>query len=188
MGRAAGPRNGGSGGSSPSCHYSKPVRLVVSSIRVLVVGLALGIAAVVLRGTPTLESSGLCGAEEEGEAGDQGPRFTWITQDDAARLVQASDVIFADARPRAIFEQGHVAGALSFPEGEARSGAELALLRSARTVVAYCDTSEGCNASTALASELVRAGVSDVRVLEGGMPAWLENDLPAEAGTCRLCP
>jgi rhodanese-related sulfurtransferase len=164
------------------------VQLVVSSIRVLVVGLALGIAGVVLRGTPALEApEGLCTGEGDDAASDA-PHFTWITQTEASELVRSHDVIFTDARPREIFEQGHVAGAVSLPSGEPRSADELAMLRGARVVVVYCDTGEGCNASTELASELVREHVPSVRVLEGGMPAWLENGHPAEAGTCRLCP
>lgn len=55
-------------------------------------------------------------------------------------------------------------------------------LRGSRIVIAYCDTTSGCARSTRLAGLLASAGLRDVRVLEGGMPAWIESGYPAEAG------
>ena len=98
-------------------------------------------------------------------------------------------MLFVDARPRDIFQTGHITGSLNVPIDRGTiSNAVLDMLRPIRTVVAYCDTSGGCASSTRLAGLLAAAGLPDVRVLEGGMPAWLANGYPAEAGTCRLCP
>lgn len=64
---------------------------------------------------------------------------------------------------------------------------QLARLAGARTVIAYCDTLGSCSASRRLAGLLSVAGLTDVRVLEGGMPAWMDAKFPAQAGSCENC-
>lgn len=117
------------------------------------------------------------------------PVIRWISQSEARTLLDQPKVIFVDARSLDEFHTGHVAGAISAPvvDGTLRDDV-VTFVRDARTVVAYCDTHDGCARSSRLAGLLVTAGVGDVRVLEGGMPAWLANGYPAEAGTCRHCP
>ena len=155
----------------------------------LLVGLALGVGAGVLRGFPSVAEAG---GEIEGACLPplaDAPVVSWIAPADAMELVGQPDAVFVDARPEEVFIRGHVAGALHVPmEHGTVADDVVGLLRSARTIVAYDDTAEECARSTRLAGVLVAAGLSGVRVLEGGMPAWLEAGYPAEAGTCRLCP
>lgn len=122
-------------------------------------------------------------APEPGE-----PAVRWISQAAAQALVGDPTVAFVDCRTRAQFEQGHVAGSLHVPVVPAGPTAQaLDALRAATTVVTYCDAGGTCERSAKMATLLSRAGLRDVRVLEGGMPAWLASGLPAESGTCRLC-
>ncbi len=164
------------------------MRVLGQAGRVLVVGVTLGVGVGVLRGFPSIAEAG----PEEGFCAPPvaaAPRVLWIGPAAAHALSGRQDVAFVDARPREEFVAGHVSGALSAPMVDGTVPAELvALLRGSRTVIVYDDTVEDCARSTRLAELLAQDGFSDVRVLEGGMPAWLEAGYAAEAGTCRLCP
>lgn len=117
------------------------------------------------------------------------PVIRWVSQAEARTWLDEPRVIFVDARSGEEFQAGHVAGAISAPvvDGTLREDV-LTFVREARTVVAYCDTHDDCARSSRLAGLLAAAGIGDVRILEGGMPGWLANGYPAEAGTCRHCP
>ncbi|MCS6856469.1 MAG: rhodanese-like domain-containing protein [Sandaracinaceae bacterium] len=107
----------------------------------------------------------------------------WIEPEEAMRLLERGDVLFVDARSEALYERGHVPGALpACPEDEALSEEVLNQARAASAVITYCDAERECEASRHLAERLVKEGVRNVRVLRGGMPAWLERELPAESG------
>jgi len=165
------------------------VKAVAQAIRVLIVGAALGVSVAVVRGVPATPTDGPAATTCSAPVPEH-PTIRWITQEDARALVNDATVTFVDARPREQFQGGHVAGSLSVPfdHGGGVPANIVEMLRGARTVVAYCDTSSGCAASSRLAGMLSVAGLADVRVLEGGMPAWLDHGYPAEAGSCRLCP
>lgn len=165
------------------------MKAVSQAIRVLIVGASLGVGVAVVRGVPAAPSDGPAATTCSAPVPEH-PTIQWITQEDARALVDDATVTFVDARPREQFQGGHVAGSLSVPfdHGGAVPPSIVEVLRGARTVIAYCDTSGGCAASSRLAGMLSVAGLHDVRVLEGGMPAWMEHGFPAEAGTCRLCP
>jgi rhodanese-related sulfurtransferase len=164
-------------------------RPLVEAARVLVVGACLGAILAVLRGVPDLEAlrgdqAATCAAPVESQ-----PDVRWIEQDEALAMLDDAGVAFVDARPRDAYEAGHVAGALDVPmETGVIDERSIALVRGSRTVITYCDTTGECAASTRLAGLLAEAGLRDVRVLRGGMPAWLANGYPAEAGPCRVCP
>jgi rhodanese-related sulfurtransferase len=146
-----------------------------------------------IRGLPRVAANkpaeaGTCRAPEPPSADD---RVHWISQEQAKTLVGVPGVAFVDCRPRTQFEAGHVSGALHL---EPPAGPEALLtpqrlepLAHAQTVITYCDAQSQCERSVQLARVLSRAGVRDVRVLEAGMPAWLERGYPAESGTCQQC-
>jgi rhodanese-related sulfurtransferase len=164
--------------------------LLTQTVRVLAVGLALGGAHGVARGWPTAPPPAPESASCGGPVAAQ-PTVRWITGADARELVGDPAVAFVDARSTEDYLRGHITGALLAPLGETGgvvAPALLPVLRGARTVVTYCDTADGCGLSTRLAGLLAEAGLPDVRVLEGGFPAWLDHDYPAEAGPCRGCP
>ncbi len=148
----------------------------------------LGMARGMVMGLPTAEPPkeqvGVCESPVPSE-----PTIQWITQEQARQQFDAKSVIFVDARPQDVFQAGHVAGALSAPIDHGTvENAMLALLKQGTMVIAYCDTDQSCARSSRLAALLSTSGLHDVRVLEGGMPAWLSHGYPAEAGVCRHCP
>lgn len=155
---------------------------------VLLIGALLGLAIGIVRGFPEPPPPPPDATSCVSPIPDR-PAIRWVTQLEASRLVSQEGVIFVDARPNDVFVTGHVLGALSVPlDAGTVPAATVALLRGYRTVIAYDDTENGCARSTRLAGLLATEGLSDVRVLQGGMPEWNENGFPAEAGTCRLCP
>jgi rhodanese-related sulfurtransferase len=162
-------------------------RVLLEALQVTAAGLLLGGAAIVTRGLPAprpSEDTATCSAPDPAT-----PTIRWMPRTEAHALIEDPSVVFVDARERAAFESGHVEGALSLAfDGATVPEPMLAMLRGARLVVTYCDTAGGCATSTRLARALVDAGLTDVRVLEGGMPGWLESGYAAEAGPCRSCP
>jgi rhodanese-related sulfurtransferase len=112
----------------------------------------------------------------------------WISLEDAHALFGGPGVLFVDCRPRGEFDQGHVASAVSLPSDRTIGDGMLALLAPAQIVIAYCNAAGGCASSLRLAARLRELGISDVRILMGGLPAWIERGYPAESGPCRVCP
>lgn len=158
------------------------------ALLVAAVGLLLGVAHGIVRGWPWLApvvDTGTCHAPVP-----DAPTIAWLSQTEARILVDDHAVMFVDARSAAVYAEGHISNAISLPYSarETPHPNFVTLLRGARTVVVYCDTTSSCSQSTDLAAQLSHAGLTDVRVLEGGFPAWMDHSFPAEAGACRMCP
>jgi rhodanese-related sulfurtransferase len=144
-----------------------------------------------LRGVPRLpppaaaSEAAACRAPAE----DDGREVHWISQAEARTLVGNPNVAFVDCRARERFEAGHVSGSVHLELQRGQVPAPLLDgLGSASTVIAYCDADGGqCQRSLEMASLLRAAGLPDVRVLEGGLPAWLDRGYPAESGACQAC-
>jgi rhodanese-related sulfurtransferase len=126
-----------------------------------------------------------CRAPAHGFDLDQDVR--WVAQTEAENLASKPGVVFVDCRPRSEFEAGHVSGAIHLDPQRDQDSALPAALSGAGTVVTYCDANRQCERSLAMAKKLRAAGLSDVRVLEGGLPGWLQHGFPAESGTCEQC-
>ena len=102
----------------------------------------------------------------------------------AREYLEEGQVLFVDARELERYQQGHVPGALSLPaedleqylQGRSRETL-LATLSLKPMVLVYCDGPE-CQASGRLAAALVQAGVSQVRVMSAGWPAWEQAGNP----------
>ena len=158
-------------------------QIAIESLRVLAIGAALGLGHGLVRGWPELPppraEATSCGGPVAAE-----PSVAWIRCDEARALADDAAVAFVDARSAEEFLAGHVTRAVSAPIEDTGvvGDSVVASLRGARLVIAYCDTTGSCARSTRLAGLLARAGLPDVRVLEGGMPAWLDSGYPAEAG------
>lgn len=168
---------------------SRAREALIEAIRIAIVGACVAVSLGVLRGVPSIESLRADDPATCGSPVARNPEIAWIDQGDARDLVTDVEVTFVDARPRAVYEAGHVAGAINVPiDTGAIDDRATQLVRGARVVITYCDTGGDCAASKRLAGLLAEAGLSDVRVLRGGMPEWLANDYPSESGPCRMCP
>lgn len=156
----------------------------VAILGTLVLGLTRGVPRVA---PPKVENGvAACHAPEPALPGETAVQF--IGTDQARSMAGTPGVMFVDCRPVAQYEDGHVTGAIHAPlPASAVPRALLDSLTGATTVITYCDAATQCARSLKMARLLVDAGLHDVRVLEGGMPAWLEHGFPAESGTCAQC-
>ncbi len=110
-----------------------------------------------------------------------------IAVEEAKGLCDGCRAAFVDARGAAEFAAGHVTGALHLPPagppGEAQA---LAALAAAPLVVVY-DGDYRCALADEVAARLRRAGLREVRVLEGAWPAWVAAGGSGESGACGAC-
>jgi rhodanese-related sulfurtransferase len=110
-------------------------------------------------------------ATEPSPGDDELLRVTWS---ETQPRVAAGEWLLVDARDEAQFATRHITGAISLP---AHAYAELLQFFTEdhgkeKTVVVYCDSEHG-DAADQLAARLQdEAGLADVRVLDGGFPAW----------------
>ncbi len=123
-----------------------------------------------------------------GAAASSAPwRAPRISVEEAKGLCTACLAGFVDARGAHEFAHGHVANAVHLPPaGHPDEAAVVAQLRGYPLVVVY-DGEYSCAVADDVASRLRRAGLTDVRVLEGAWPAWTAAQGPAAAGICGVC-
>ena len=97
----------------------------------------------------------------------------------ALRLLLEKGAVPIDARSRDLFRRGHLPGARSFPLGKADRwmAAFHREFPPATPLVVYC-SGGGCPDAFDLAARLLKEGYRDVRVFEGGFPAWRDAGLP----------
>ena len=106
---------------------------------------------------------------------------------EATRRCAACTAGFVDARTAAEFAQGHVTGAVHLPpSGHPDEATAVAALRAFPLVVVY-DGGYACALAEDVARRLERAGLPDVRVLDGGWRGWLAAGGPGESGACSAC-
>jgi len=160
--------------------------LLVRAAALVIGSSAAGLGANALRpsGVPLLafEPPTACSAAPVDEA-----PVLELTAREASLLCGRAHVIFADTRPSARVEEGHVADAVYLPCDATESGAEAAIARlgHARTVIVYGDSSDD---GRAVAETLRRRGLhADLRVLRGGFAAWEREGLACASGPCVDC-
>jgi rhodanese-related sulfurtransferase len=104
--------------------------------------------------------------------------------DDAERLSKDPSVLFADARSKAEYDQGHIPGAIPLPVGEFDTYFKKyeSKIKAARKIVTYCH-GVGCKLSDKCAQKLHDDHkMSNVASFFGGWPQWQEHKLPVEVG------
>jgi rhodanese-related sulfurtransferase len=111
--------------------------------------------------------------------------FVEISGDDVARLF-ARGVLILDARRTKDYEQGHIAGAHSFPVWESDIDARVTALvgegrDGAIPVVLYCSGGD-CEDSHMLAQKLFGAGFNNLLVYRDGWPDWQKRGGKSAAG------
>ena len=159
------------------------------AVRLLAVALLGTVAIALVRGVPTPtppETTAAVACQAPGDAATDD--ILYISQERARELAQKPGVAFVDCRSEDEFVAGHVSGSLHVEPAVAAPPEPLvAALAGASTVITYCDAAQQCERSLRIASMLRKAGVHDVRVLEGGLPAWIAHGYPAESGACVQC-
>jgi len=127
--------------------------------------------------------AGSC-SQQGGPAEAPAPR---IAVDEAKALCDGCRAAFVDARGPAAFAAGHVTGAVHLPPAASGSDeAAVTTLRAFPLVVVY-DGDYSCALADEVAARLRRAGVAQVRVLEGAWPAWVAGGGSGTSGECPVC-
>ena len=104
-----------------------------------------------------------------------------IVKAEQAKVLHERGALFLDARPRDFWRMNRIPGALALPEDDfdrAYPEAE-PLMRRAKAIVVYC-SGYGCEASHVVARRLREKGF-DAAILDEGLPAWQEANLPVDA-------
>lgn len=111
------------------------------------------------------------------EAGFSFETDCWDTHD---ALQQADPgFVLIDARSPALYERGHVPGAVNIPHGKI-IGSRLAGYPATTLFVVYC-AGPHCNGAARAAVRLARLG-RPVKLMAGGVTGWLDEGFELEAG------
>lgn len=94
-------------------------------------------------------------------------------------LINRDGALVVDLSPAADFEKGHIAGSRNVPL--AKFGPEHKLLASAKASPVVLVCRQGATAA-AQAAKLRKAGFQQVHVLDGGIAAWRQAELPLVKG------
>ncbi len=95
----------------------------------------------------------------------------------AVQLLNRKDAVMIDVREPAEFGAGHAPGAKNIPLAQlGKRAGELEKLKN-RPAVVVCQSGGRSHAAIAV---LKKAGFAEVVVLNGGMGAWLQANLPVE--------
>ena len=99
----------------------------------------------------------------------------------AKKIYDSGNALFVDARSRNNFDDGHIAGAVSFPVGQFDNLIDAFLDQHPinQPIVTYC-SGRTCEDSHNLARLLKDFGFSDVKVFIDGFPGWEAEGYPIE--------
>ena len=94
---------------------------------------------------------------------------------------KGTEVTIIDTQPRAIYELGHIKGAISLPWKSQITLEDVWSLRGDILIVTYCDCGPGESDSADLAFQLIKMGFDDVKILKDpSVRGWKEAGYPME--------
>jgi rhodanese-related sulfurtransferase len=100
--------------------------------------------------------------------------FAALSAMQAVRLMNQGALVI-DLRTKQLFDAGHIVDARNVPVAELESQADALKKWRERNVITYCDTgAEGASA----ARSLTKLGFTKVFNLQGGLNAWVKDNLP----------
>jgi rhodanese-related sulfurtransferase len=104
--------------------------------------------------------------------------FAALSSMQAVRLMNQGALVL-DLRRKESFEAGHIADARNVPAAELAGSADALKKWRERAVITYCDS--GVSGATA-ARTLTKLGFTKVFNLDGGLNAWIKDNLPLARG------
>lgn len=100
--------------------------------------------------------------------------FAAVSTMTAVRLMNQGALVL-DLRTKEAYDKGHIGEARSVPAGSLAAQTESLKRWRDKTVITYCDT--GRDGAIA-ARSLIKSGFSKVFNLEGGLAAWIKDNMP----------
>jgi len=149
--------------------------LLFAAAAIAIVGLV-GFAVVHSSNTPPAS----VGAPASGASAPQLPaNVPVIEQADAKRLLDANGATMLDVRDADAYLASHIAGALQIPL--ARVEGEIPYFPKDKPIIAYC-TCPHDEAAIEAVQILQHSGVTNARVLRGGLQEWARLGFPVGGG------
>ena len=105
--------------------------------------------------------------------------FAALSAMQAVRLMNQGALVL-DLRAKEAFEAGHIADARNVPAAELAGSADTLKKWRERAVITYCDS--GVSGAGA-ARTLTKLGFTKVFNLDGGLNAWIKDNLPLAKGS-----
>jgi rhodanese-related sulfurtransferase len=94
---------------------------------------------------------------------------------------QGTGVVILDTQPKAVYDKGHIKGAISFPWKARIAALDTGGLPRNKPIVTYCDCGPGESDSANVATQLVDLGFSNVKVLaDPSIRGWKQAGYPME--------
>ena len=105
--------------------------------------------------------------------------FKSIKPAELTRLINAGNAVVIDLSAGSDFEKGHITGSRNVQPAQLTPAHKLLAAARQSPVVLVCRSG---NASETAAKALKKAGFEKVYVLDGGIPAWQQAELPLVKG------
>ena len=100
--------------------------------------------------------------------------FAALSANQAVRLINQGALVI-DLRSKELYDAGHIVDARNLPAAELEAQAESLKKWRDKNVITYCDSgTSGANA----ARSLVKLGFTKVFNLQGGLSAWVKDNMP----------
>jgi len=100
--------------------------------------------------------------------------FAALSASQAVRLMNQGALVI-DLRSKQLYDAGHIVDSRNVPAAELQSQADALKKWREKNVITYCDTgADGANA----ARSLTKLGFTKVFNLQGGLNAWVKDNLP----------
>ena len=94
---------------------------------------------------------------------------------------QGVKVTIIDVQPKAIYDKGHIKGAISIPWKSQIALEDVWSLPSDKPIVTYCACGPGESDSADIANQLIRMGYDDIKVLKDpSIQGWKQAGYPIE--------
>jgi rhodanese-related sulfurtransferase len=108
------------------------------------------------------------------ELRERSQAFAGLSAPQAVRLMNQGAVVL-DLRSKAAYEAGHIGDARNVPAAELEAQAESLKKWRDKSVITYCDS--GINGASS-ARALTKLGFTKVFNLQGGLNAWVKENMP----------
>ncbi len=157
----------------------KWIAIIKEALVIILIAAALAGASYSIR--PVMFTKGAANSTDGSPAGDDQGAIMAISLEDARVHFEKGTALFADARPKVAFEDGHIRGAMNLDPNDFDewSGDFFSQVPQDQIIIAYCDGAQ-CRLSIELAEKLTWMGYEKIFYMKDGWGLWKQHQLPQE--------
>jgi rhodanese-related sulfurtransferase len=104
-------------------------------------------------------------------------KLKYVSPMEAVNLINRENAVVVDIRDAAEFRTGHIVGALDIPYADLKTRAAELDKHKSRPIIVVDRNGQGAGKAAVV---FRKRGLADVRVLAGGVAAWLRAQFPVE--------